>query len=111
MKTVLLIMLMIQPCVVEDPKPTPKPSPVVKPTPTPKPSPDPDPVVKPLATDCASVCEHYKVMKCIEAEPTKEGHTCTEICTNMRNSSLPGLNEYYQCVVIAQTCEQAKACD
>lgn len=103
MKTVLLsILLIMEPCVAEDPKPTPKPDPV-------KPVPDPGP--KPLATDCVSVCEHYKLMKCIEAEPTKEGHTCTEVCTNMRNSSLPGLDAYYQCVMAAQTCEQAKACD
>jgi len=109
MKIVASVLLLLVAC-----HPLPDPQEPNPPEPTPVPDrpdgsvpPEPEPVP---ATDCRSVCAHYEKLDCIEAKPTAEGHPCAEVCENMRDSPLPGLEAYYQCVVTTQSCDQARAC-
>lgn len=60
---------------------------------------------------CVKVCYHYEWMGCDEAKPTPENHSCKEVCENLVSSLIPGINEYYNCVLKTNTCENARKCE
>lgn len=75
-----------------------------KPIPEPNEPDDPEPT-----TLCGKVCAHYRDMKCEEGEKTAEGHECEEVCNN--NSEIPGIEEYYECVLTKKDCVTINDCD
>ncbi len=51
------------------------------------PPPAPAPPPGPLAS-CARACAAYSTMGCAEGQPTREGHSCEEVCEMARVSSV-----------------------
>lgn len=60
---------------------------------------------------CVKVCYHYEWMGCDEALLTPEKHSCIEVCENLISSLIPGLYEYYECILKTNTCEEARKCE
>jgi len=65
----------------------------------------------PPAPVCDRACDHYRSMECEEGEPTPEGRPCEEVCNNLMDSEVPGMQEYYECVLTKDTCPATKECD
>lgn len=69
---------------------------------------DPDPISDTL---CGRACLSYEALGCDEALDTNEGHSCVEVCSNLLDSDIPGVEAYYECVEDATSCEKARDCE
>lgn len=77
-------------------------------------SPGPTPAdVTPLpppvdAGPCARACARFRILKCPEAEATKAGVTCEQVCENVESSGVITLDP--SCVERATSCEATEQC-
>ncbi len=79
---------------------------------TPKPPVPPQPI-PPTADSgaevtCADACRHLSSMMCPNAEPTKKGATCVEVCENVQSSGVMKMN--LRCLVTSSSCKAADEC-
>jgi hypothetical protein len=72
------------------------------------PTPVPGPAPRETPETCASACENFRKLGCEEGDPTPEGKTCEDVCTQAGQSYV-GLDT--QCVTRATSCEEARACE
>lgn len=71
------------------------------------PEPPPHPPYKPTAT-CAEACTHLASLGCDEAKPTPKGTSCAAVCLDVNASGLARFPA--DCLVVAPTCAEARAC-
>jgi hypothetical protein len=69
----------------------------------------PTPVPPPGPATCADVCRHYAELGCDASKPTPEGAICTEVCENVRSSTVVVWD--LDCRAHAPTCAKADACE
>jgi len=62
----------------------------------------------PARPTCADVCSTYAKLGCDESRPTAAGASCEDICKNL--AELSEYRDYFGCVVVADSCEYARAC-
>jgi hypothetical protein len=72
-----------------------------------EPPPPPRPPYQPTAT-CADACTHLRALPCPAGEPTSRGTTCEAICADVNASGMARWPA--DCVVVARSCAEAKAC-
>lgn len=72
------------------------------------PSPAPPPKPLPGEFTCADACENLRRLGCASAAPTPHGATCVEVCENASASPAP---LPVACIVRADSCPQAEACE
>ena len=63
---------------------------------------------------CMSACERLGELGCPEAEPTKKGATCVQVCVETESTGWTTMHP--SCIAAAKTCEDAskvsaKGCD
>jgi hypothetical protein len=109
MKLLLLSALLASTCEVGPfPKPAPQPGP---PSPWDTPTdaaPPPEEIDAAAHTPCYLACQRLTKLGCPEAQPTAEGATCTQVCTNIESTGNISMGP--ECVAGATTCKIARAC-
>ena len=94
-------------CNPPTPEPTPvPPEPEVDAGPSPEPEQDADPPA-PKAT-CEGACARMRALDCPVGEPTPEGRTCEETCTNVETGPIDSVKWDLACLARASSCQ---ACD
>lgn len=69
----------------------------------------PTPTPLPEGETCASACANATRLNCDFAEPTANGVTCEQVCTEAQATGLTKLN--LKCRTQATSCEAAEACE
>lgn len=73
-------------------------------------APEPVPPPHPLPGEftCETACENFRLLGCEEYAPTPMGGTCVQVCENAQRTPAP---MDLGCIVRAESCEQARACE